>query len=62
TPRGGARGGAAAGGGPARAARAAAADHAADGTSPSSDLNATAEFRQHLARVLTKRALTTAAG
>ena len=40
----------------------AAAEHAADGTSPSSDLNATAEFRAHLARVLTKRALTTAAG
>jgi aerobic carbon-monoxide dehydrogenase medium subunit len=39
-----------------------AAAHASDGTSPSSDLNATAEFRQHLARVLTKRALTAAAG
>ena len=39
-----------------------AAEHASDGTSPSSDLNATAAFRQHLARVLTKRALTAAAG
>lgn len=35
---------------------------AADGTTPSADLNATAEFRQHLARVLTKRALIAAAG
>jgi aerobic carbon-monoxide dehydrogenase medium subunit len=39
-----------------------AAELASDGTSPSSDLNATAEFRQHLARVLTRRALTAAAG
>jgi len=30
---------------------------ASDGTEPSSDLGASAEFRQHLARVLTKRAL-----
>jgi carbon-monoxide dehydrogenase medium subunit len=30
---------------------------ASDGTEPSSDLAASAEFRQHLARVLTKRAL-----
>jgi aerobic carbon-monoxide dehydrogenase medium subunit len=41
---------------------AAAAEQAAEGTSPPSDLNATAEFRQHLARVLTRRALTAAAG
>ena len=34
-----------------------AADQAADGTSPSGDLNATPEYRQHLARVLTRRAL-----
>jgi carbon-monoxide dehydrogenase medium subunit len=34
-----------------------AAARAAEGTEPSSDLNATAEFRQHLARVLTRRAL-----
>lgn len=39
-----------------------AAEHASDDTSPSSDLNATADFRKHLARVLTKRALTAAAG
>jgi carbon-monoxide dehydrogenase medium subunit len=30
---------------------------AADGTEPSADLNATAEFRRHLARVLVQRAL-----
>jgi aerobic carbon-monoxide dehydrogenase medium subunit len=39
-----------------------AAAHAADGTSPPTDLNATGEFREHLARVLTRRALTAAAG
>lgn len=39
-----------------------AASQAADGTSPPSDLNATPEFREHLARVLTRRALTAAAG
>jgi aerobic carbon-monoxide dehydrogenase medium subunit len=41
---------------------AAAAAHAAEGTSPSSDLNAAADYRQHLARVLTKRAVSKAAG
>ena len=41
---------------------AAAAEHASDGTSPSSDLNGAADYRQHLARVLTGRALTAAAG
>lgn len=41
---------------------AAAAASAADGTRPTSDLHATAEFREHLARVLTKRAVATAAG
>ena len=41
---------------------AAAAEHAAEGTSPTSDLAASAEFRQHLARVLTRRAVTAAAG
>ena len=40
----------------------AAAEHAADGTSPTSDGNADAEFRQHLARVLTGRAVSAAAG
>ncbi len=39
-----------------------AAQAAADGTSPPSDLNADSGFRQHLARVLTRRALSTAAG
>jgi carbon-monoxide dehydrogenase medium subunit len=39
-----------------------AAEQAAEGTSPPSDLNATPAFREHLARVLTRRALTTAAG
>ncbi len=41
---------------------AAAAEHAADGTSPPSDLNGKADYRQHLARVLTRRAVTVAAG
>jgi carbon-monoxide dehydrogenase medium subunit len=41
---------------------AAAAAQAADGTSPSSDLNGAADYRQHLARVLTKRAVSKAAG
>jgi len=34
-----------------------AAEHAAEGTSPPSDTAASAEFREHLARVLTRRAL-----
>lgn len=37
-----------------------AAAHAAEGTRPSRDLNATPEYREHLARVLTRRALTAA--
>jgi carbon-monoxide dehydrogenase medium subunit len=41
---------------------AAAAEHAADGTSPPSDLNGKADYREHLARVLTRRAVTAAAG
>jgi carbon-monoxide dehydrogenase medium subunit len=40
----------------------AAAAMAAEGTSPSSDLNAQADYRQHLATVLTRRAVTAAAG
>ena len=36
---------------------AAAAEHAADGTSPPADLNATADYKRHLARVLCRRAL-----
>jgi carbon-monoxide dehydrogenase medium subunit len=39
----------------------AAAAHAADGTEPPDDLNATPEFRAHLARVLVRRALDAAA-
>jgi aerobic carbon-monoxide dehydrogenase medium subunit len=42
----------AAGSGPA-----AAAEHAADGTSPGEDMHADREYRRHLARVLTRRAL-----
>jgi carbon-monoxide dehydrogenase medium subunit len=38
-----------------------AAGHAADGTEPPADLNASEEFRRHLARVLVRRALTTIA-
>jgi carbon-monoxide dehydrogenase medium subunit len=41
---------------------AAAAEHAAEGTSPSSDLGAQADYRRHLATVLTRRAVTAAAG
>ena len=41
---------------------AAAAAHAAEGTSPSSDLNAAADYREHLAQVLTRRAGAKAAG
>ena len=41
---------------------AAAAEHAADGTTPPSDLSAKADYREHLARVLTKRAVLAAAG
>jgi carbon-monoxide dehydrogenase medium subunit len=41
---------------------AAAAEAAADGTSPTSDQHADAAYRQHLARVLTKRAVQQAAG
>ncbi|HYI36440.1 MAG TPA: xanthine dehydrogenase family protein subunit M [Thermoleophilaceae bacterium] len=41
---------------------AAAAEKAADNTEPPGDLNATPEYKAHLARVMTKRALTTASG
>ena len=34
-----------------------AAEHAAEGTEPPSDLNATPGYREHLARVLVRRAL-----
>jgi carbon-monoxide dehydrogenase medium subunit len=39
-----------------------AAAQAAEGTNPPSDLNASSEYKQHLARVLCRRALTEAAG
>jgi carbon-monoxide dehydrogenase medium subunit len=39
----------------------AAAAHAADGTDPPADLNASADYKRHLARVLTARALRKAA-
>jgi aerobic carbon-monoxide dehydrogenase medium subunit len=41
---------------------AAAAEHAAEGTSAPADLSAQSDYREHLARVLTRRAVTTAAG
>jgi aerobic carbon-monoxide dehydrogenase medium subunit len=40
----------------------AAAEQAAEGTEPPADLNATAEYKRHLARVLCRRALEAAAG
>jgi aerobic carbon-monoxide dehydrogenase medium subunit len=39
-----------------------AAEQAAEGTQPPADLNASADYKRHLARVLTKRALQEAAG
>ncbi|MEZ5226816.1 MAG: xanthine dehydrogenase family protein subunit M [Acidimicrobiales bacterium] len=42
------------------ASAAEAAELAAEGVEPSADLNASIEYRQHLARVLTRRALTSA--
>jgi len=41
---------------------AAAAEQAAEGTEPPGDLNATPDYKRHLARVLCRRALTEAAG
>jgi carbon-monoxide dehydrogenase medium subunit len=40
---------------------ASAAQHAADGTNPPADLNASADYKRHLAQVLCRRALTKAA-
>ena len=39
-----------------------AAEQAAEGTSPPGDLNATPDYKRHLARVLCRRALAEAAG
>ena len=39
-----------------------AAEQAAEGTDPPADLNATADYKRHLARVLCRRAITEAAG
>src|SRR4051812_48493665 len=39
-----------------------ACSHAADGTNPPSDLNGDADYRRHLARVLTRRAVAAALG
>jgi carbon-monoxide dehydrogenase medium subunit len=41
---------------------AAAAEHAGEGTEPPADLNASEDYKRHLARVLTRRALEDAAG
>ncbi|GAC1445432.1 MAG: xanthine dehydrogenase family protein subunit M [Mycobacteriales bacterium] len=41
---------------------AAAAEHAAEGTAAPSDLSAQSDYREHLARVLTRRAVSAAAG
>jgi carbon-monoxide dehydrogenase medium subunit len=40
----------------------AAAEHAADGTSPPSDLSGQSDYREHLVKVLTKRAVLAAVG
>jgi carbon-monoxide dehydrogenase medium subunit len=53
---------AAAGGQASRDALRAAAAHADEGTSPPGDLHGAPDYRRHLARVLTGRALATAAG
>jgi aerobic carbon-monoxide dehydrogenase medium subunit len=53
---------AAAGAEASRPALAAAAGHADEGTDPPSDLRGAADYRRHLARVLTGRALAAAAG
>jgi carbon-monoxide dehydrogenase medium subunit len=53
---------AAAGAAASREALTAAAEHADEGSAPPSDLRAAADYRRHLARVLTGRALAGAAG
>ena len=47
---------------PRRAEHRGAAEQAAEGTDPPGDLNATPDYKRHLARVLTRRALEQAAG
>ncbi|MBO0826708.1 MAG: xanthine dehydrogenase family protein subunit M [Streptosporangiales bacterium] len=51
-----------AGGEASAGAIASAAEQAGEGTSPSTDLTGSAEYRQHLSRVLTRRAVSAAAG
>jgi carbon-monoxide dehydrogenase medium subunit len=53
---------AAAGAAASREALRAAADRADEGTNPPADLHGAADYRRHLARVLTGRALAAAAG
>ena len=55
------RGGAARPGRSTRRAIAAAAEQAAEGTDPPADLNASEDYKRHLARVLCRRALEEAA-
>jgi carbon-monoxide dehydrogenase medium subunit len=50
------------GSGPDAQALASAAEQAAEGTDPPGDLNATPDYKRHLARVLTRRALEEAVG
>jgi len=51
-----------AGAGASADAIAAAASHAAEGTNPTSDVSASADYRRHMVGVLTRRAVTAAAG
>jgi carbon-monoxide dehydrogenase medium subunit len=39
-----------------------AAEQAAEGTNPPGDVNATPDYKRHLARVMTRRALSSAVG
>jgi carbon-monoxide dehydrogenase medium subunit len=51
-----------AGGGADEEAVRSAAEHADEGTAPPSDLSAQEDYRRHLAKVLTRRAVLAAAG